>query len=169
MESVPPRKSHYRKLGPWSTILAGALLAGVGLIGLVFPLNSASQGAESDVWPTVMGTVTVSQVESSGPKDDRSYYPEVKYQYDVEGKSYTSDRINFDLAGTRSSIRQEMTDVVDQYPAGADVKVFYDPSDPSQSCLEPGVKLGTGFLLGIACVGFGGLVILSGLVTWIRG
>ena len=89
-----------------------------------------------------------------------TYYPKVRYQYEVSGKTYTGDRINFS-GGEGGEKRGQAQAVADRYPAGQKVVVYYDPKHPERAVLERGLiwktfmpfVAGLGFLVvGIVCL-----------------
>jgi uncharacterized protein DUF3592 len=161
--------AEYTTLGLVSTVLAGLILVGVGLaLAFVLGRSAMKHGAESEGWPSVTGKVTASEVTGFGPRDDRTYRPSVSYEYSVNGETFTSNRINFDVAGIQSHASLEMQEIVDRYRPGAEVTVFYKPEDPSISCLETGARLGTGAFIGMGCLAIGLLVVVSGTIAGLR-
>ncbi len=60
--------------------------------------------------------------------------------------------------------RREVVEVVERFPAGGRVKVYYDPKKPGSSTARPGKRAAgsfpTGFLLTIVFVFFVGLYFL---------
>lgn len=89
----------------------------------------------SDSWRTTNGRVLKSRVEVSGG-DHTSVSPYVLYEYELHGRAYQNTQIK---VGDRFlSIRgsREAYDIVDRYPVGASVTVFYDPTNPAESALE---------------------------------
>ena len=87
-------------------------------------------------WPSVTGTVKISEVKVHHSIDTVSEYPHVAYSYEVMGKPYRSDQIipGGDVGGSGSS------SVVQRYPVGAQVTVYYDPHEPKKAVLERGAK-----------------------------
>ena len=65
------------------------------------------------------------------------YYPQLEYEYSIGGRNYTGTRIAMILP--RSDFRFKKR-IYEQYPVGTLVSVFYDPRDPENSVLEPGVQ-----------------------------
>lgn len=80
--------------------------------------------SESLTWPTVSGRITASRIES-GRETDAVVF---KYRYTVDGRTYTGTRANFALRSVR----------LHDYPVGLPVVVYYRPSHPKTSVLEPG-------------------------------
>jgi hypothetical protein len=84
----------------------------------------------SAAWPTTTGTIT--KVERF--KRLLRSLPRVGYTYEVDGKSYTSERISF-AAGYRP---KEVDAILGRYTVGQTVPVAYLTSNPSEAVLEPG-------------------------------
>lgn len=103
-------------------------------------------------WPTVQGTVISSDWIRTGTQGNTE--PEIKYEYDVDGQHYKSDKISFHGL--------EEDSVVYNYKEGREAKIYYDPQDPQTSVLLPGYKTQSAMLMlliaaGCAVFGWGGL------------
>ena len=115
-----------------------------GIVGCVFFLMNAiflgilvsTQRKMNAVqsWSTTMGTVTSSYLERrrSSNNSGSTNYPVVHYTYQVGGQAYQSSKIapGMEVGGTGAG------KVVERYPMGAQVMVFYDPQKPSDAVLE---------------------------------
>ena len=120
------------------------LLLIVGIIGFVFLiLNVIFLGiiffmrrrmATVSQWPSTMGTVNASYLERrhSSSESGSTNYPVVQYAYQVGGQLYQGMKIapGPEVGGTGAG------KVVERYPAGAQVMVFYNPQNPSEAVLE---------------------------------
>ncbi len=169
MESIEPKTGHYVVLGPIGTIVVGVLAIAVGVfLAWIFGYASFTAGAASESWPSVEGKITASKISESGPHDNRTLRAHVSYQYEVNENIHRSDRVDFNSAGMSSSQRGDIQEITRKYPVGRSVTVYYDPDDPNISVLEPGVKLGAAFMLGMICIGVGGVVLLSGVLAALR-
>jgi hypothetical protein len=115
----------------------------------------------SSDWPSVSGTVDSAEIE----RPDSSWRVNIKYHFDVGGKRIESDRYElgekpFISGASVSSLGNEMIAqaVHRGCPSGQAVRVFYNPHNPSEAVLSPGLN-GAGvvialFLLGLYLVGF---------------
>jgi hypothetical protein len=108
--------------------------------GIAYYIRNRSKQAtairqDSLNWLQTTGVVVTSRVEVSGG-DHSSVSPRVKYQYTVGAQAYQSDQIKAGDHVFRVSVSGEAYDVVDRYPVGAQVAVFYNPANPAQACLE---------------------------------
>lgn len=84
-------------------------------------------------WSSTMGTVSNSYLERRrSSKGGSVNYPVVQYSYQVGGQAYRGSKIapGMEVGGTGAG------KVVERYPAGAQVMVFYDPQNPSDAVLE---------------------------------
>jgi hypothetical protein len=91
--------------------------------------------AQAAGWPSTLGTVTFSTIEMRrGSKGGSTAYPVVRYSYQVNGQPYQSTKVmpGPDVGGTGAH------KVVQRYPAGAQVMVYYNPANPSEALLERG-------------------------------
>ena len=92
-------------------------------------------------WPVVPGVVTRLEIgiSSSSRYKGGNYYVDIKYQYSVEGQILVSEKMRTDSC--REVLRKaEVNDFKDKYSEGAQVKVYYNPDDPSVAVLIPGVS-----------------------------
>jgi hypothetical protein len=89
---------------------------------------------QSQVWPSTAGIVIKSRVEVSGG-ESTSVTPRIVYEYGVGGRTYQNDKLRpGDIYLSISS--GNAYDVVDRYPVGLAVEVFYNPANPAESALE---------------------------------
>lgn len=122
-------------------------------------------GYASKKWPSAEGKVTSSYVQKQvrSVKDSSkkpTYYPKVRYQYEVGGKTYICDRLSF-AGGEGGDTKIEAQALANRYPSGQKVVVYYDPKHPEKAVLERGLiwktfmpfLAGLGFLVvGIVCL-----------------
>ena len=140
------------------------IICGAGFV--LHGITTINKGKESTGWPTTPGKIIQSEIEeretTTGTGSDRrttiSSVAQLEYEYSIDGTSYKSRRVSF----AQSS--QEAQAIVNRYPLGKGVKVYYDPDDHGFAVLEPGLKKGSYFF-----VGFGGFIALFGLIFMIAG
>ncbi len=166
-ESSPGGNPVVEKVVPGILMIVGVGIIVAGVLGLQKAQDSAD-------WPEVSGRILSSSVDSrmkSGsinqkPKKRnrkrRLYFPKIRYEYSVKGKTYTGTRISYGDSESENQARARR--ISNQYSAGKEVRVFYSPSDPQECLLEPGVKGQTWFLplFGILFCGAGGVMAFSG-------
>ncbi len=81
------------------------------------------------------------------------YIPKVAYSYAVNNQFYKSEKIR--AGAWRSSKKEEAEALLAKYNLGQDVTAYYNPSDPAQSVLEPGIYAGSSLTLGYIIVALG--------------
>jgi hypothetical protein len=86
-----------------------------------------------------------------------TYHAKIHFKYSVKGKSFTSNNVTFGQSTKGAG------EIVNHYPIGKKIKVFYNPQDPKVAVLEPGVSMSSYLFLG-----FGILFSLMGLIFLIR-
>ena len=96
--------------------------------------SSIVDAARSQSFPFVLGSITRSQIVRSGGGDGS--HVEVEYEYFVGRDRYENDAVRFGMNMTGLGRLQK---VVDRYPEGSEVPVYYDPDDPSHAALEQGL------------------------------
>lgn len=131
------------KLTAVSTFL-GIAIGGIML--LIAGLFMAARSIGSSSWETTQGTITrsvvTSNIESSNrfrsrgvPANQAKSVIIVEYEYAVNGKTFTNDRISFRI--TEGSNIDTLNALAMKYPKQNKVEVHYNPSNPSASVLDP--------------------------------
>lgn len=112
------------------SILFSILLVDGILLGII--LVTRRKVAQAASWQSTMGTVTFSTVERRSSGDGTTNYPVVHYTYQVMGQMLQGSKVmpGPEVGGTGAH------KVVERYPAGAQVMVYYDPNNPSDAVLE---------------------------------
>ena len=116
-------------------ILGLAILAA----GLLLMRKRLIMGLRSQSWPATNGVVISAERVFSGTSvedGEPTYNVKVEYSYMVDGREYHGDLIE-PLPSLKSA--EQAARVVDRYRPGAEVEIFFDPADPSQSLLVPGL------------------------------
>lgn len=89
-------------------------------------------------WEPVDGVIKSSGVSSSTDGEGgTTYCLHVSYQYTVDGKTYDGDRVSY---STENSCNSWSENADDDYPEGKEITVYYDPNNPSESVLQPGLS-----------------------------
>jgi hypothetical protein len=114
--------------------IIGCALIVSNMIFLGIIVNTQRKMNAVQTWSSAMGTVMTSYLERrrSGSNGGSTNYPVVQYSYQVNGQIYQGSRIapGMQVGGSGAG------KVVERYPAGAQVMVFYNPQDPSDAVLE---------------------------------
>jgi hypothetical protein len=96
--------------------------------------------SRSTRWPKEKGQVTRSHVEEETDSDNDKVITSAKleYMYIVNGKRYSADCVSFGGGFFQSA--SEMRHQAALYKVGQFVTVYYNPSNPEDAVLKPGVK-----------------------------
>ncbi len=128
-----------QKVAGWGCLLFFALFwSSITLMfDVIWGWNVIRQVRALD-YPTAVGTVTKSEVESHrGSKGGRTYSPKISYTYRVDGKNYTGDRYRY---GDYSSSGGSAQGIVNEHPVGRKIDVHYVAADPADSVLFAGLE-----------------------------
>lgn len=108
-----------------------------GLVGLSIGIRNLRQGYLSLRWPSVEGLITsLGATEHCTDGETFVLIPHITYDYSVGGIAYSGSRIAF---GDDTSVSLGYArSVCSRYPTGKQVRVFYNPSEPSSSVLDAG-------------------------------
>lgn len=89
-------------------------------------------------WPHTSGIVLLTEVKripsSKGPS---KFSPVINYTFKVDSVEYSSDR--FSSTGARGT-SEWANDVVGEYWVNSAIKVFYNPRNPKESVIDPGLQ-----------------------------
>jgi hypothetical protein len=121
--------------------ILGAVLLPLGLMGAAFWYSYNRKKKRTDIlqasqrWLSTTGKVLKSRVEVDGGEytSTRAF---VLYEYEVRGQMYQSSQLRPGDRFLMSHAERKNYDIVEQYPAGATVTVYYDPANPDESALE---------------------------------
>jgi hypothetical protein len=131
-----------------------SLLTGIALVALSLWLRSRSRQCLQ--WPSVTGQVIESRVDDAHLEMTK---PVLRYRYQVGTQSYVGFRVAFSGYGVS---RRAMDQLIEPYPQGSTVSVFYNPQDPSSAVLDNIAKSDWlyWFLFGV------GFLCLAAYVAW---
>jgi len=119
---------------------------------------------ETDNWPGTEGRITSSSVRQetrrASGKTSTAYFPNVRYQYQIDGRQHTGHRIVFgNVSGGLKFFAQR---IVNRYPSGRTVTVYYNPDQPQYAILETGFTWSSLFIL------LGGIVFFAAGVLCLK-
>ncbi|MFL5345297.1 MAG: DUF3592 domain-containing protein [Hyalangium sp.] len=122
-----------------------AVLAAVGVGLLVAGLRDAWRAARTQRWPTASGTVVSAEElqhrrelpAEAGGGSRIHYEARVHYEYLV-GRVHIGSTV-IRLGPTESSSEAGVQSTLARYLPGQQVRVAYNPQDPTESVLEPGL------------------------------
>lgn len=126
-------------------------------------LRTLYYGSESESWPSTTGRIQSSEMDYTAPpkkeQEERSgsYHAEIVYEFKVQGMTYTGDKIAF--GGYGETDQEYVQGLLERFPKGSLVRVYYKEDNPEVCVLEPGLKSEAKYIpgFGIAFVLFGTL------------
>jgi len=122
------------------------LIVGIAvLIGcciyLRYKVKEIKKSLSSTHWTKVIANVDNKSIESSYRGNGfRVYSPKITYYYSVGAAKYTNDV--FTMLGTSGFTNKFAKSWVDKFDLGDEIEISYNPKDPKQSVIVPGVHWG---------------------------
>lgn len=153
-------------ISPARRWIAGIFLLALGAVGtyvmVVLPIANAVEGRS---WVRTPCRVTHSAVRRHRGKIGPTYSVDIVYEYDVDGRSYRSDRWDFfpSLPGIG---HDSAAAVASLHPPGRMLECYVSPRDPSQAVLDR--RMQSGFpriLLPLAFLAGGGAMVFPLVCT----
>jgi hypothetical protein len=130
-------------------LLGGALLALSALMTWMFLLDPLLQSMDARGWRSVPCQILTSRMRMSTDEEDNtvSYYVEIEYRYQFEGKTFTSDRYDFVHTGNyaKASGTDSTRERIAQLAAGTTSTCFVNPTNPGEAVLDRGLAWGRWF------------------------
>jgi hypothetical protein len=126
------------------------IFGGVGVFLIVFSLRTQKKADSGQSWPGTTGTILRTEVrQSQGIADEHGvsqtvYYPAVEFEYQVGEQTFKGDKIAFGDRPTYKS-QSEAASLLSIYRVSNQVRVYYNPANPSGAILErkpPSGRLG---------------------------
>ena len=133
-----------------------------------FICTSIVHQVRAEKFPSTAGQVVSSQVtRHRGSKGGTSYGVKIGYQYVVDDRTFQAGRYRYGQVS--SSNRSWAQATVARFPPGSQTRVFYNPANPSDALLSPGIDGSDLFFL-LILTPFNGVMfaLWSGVFLWIR-
>jgi hypothetical protein len=115
---------------PWPFIITGLLLLFFGVKGIIAAI-------ESKTWPHSDGTVITASIRryiSSSARGRTQHLAEIHYEFFVNNNGYDGyHRHTSPDAG-------EAAGLIERFPKGERITVYYRPDNPAKNLLEPGLR-----------------------------
>lgn len=93
-----------KKSSPITTFIVGlAFIVGSWLTYTHFSVPMVEEANASESWPTVTGEITYSDILQSDDDGTTMYAAEINYDFTVENKSYSGNKISLTSGGTSTS------------------------------------------------------------------
>jgi Protein of unknown function (DUF3592) len=154
--------------------LAGCAWLSLVLSGAAADIANALHQYRAERFPTTTGRVTGSYVQEDWRENkDKTkppyafYRPMIDYQYQVGGKVYRGNRYRCQRSNSDSDPAPAHR-LVAEFPVGREVPVYYDPRQPDDALLSPGIIGRDLFLFPALIFVAAGLIALRFMCGWWR-
>jgi hypothetical protein len=135
-------RNHLAKVSrrAWTTPFLTLLFLGAIVLLLSTVIFELPKSIASLAWPTTEGVVLSSDIHlmTGWSEDSEGWAPSVSYRYSVNGREYVSGNIEIQDVGNGNTDYLAYQ-VIQRYPVGERVKIYYNPGDPTIAVLEPGI------------------------------
>ncbi len=113
----------------------------IGIITLYLSVKKLSDVNKALKWNRTEGRLLYQKVKCDNPHAQemaRSYYPYIKYEYEVKGKIYTSDNVAYyrELNDTISETEEYIKTISQPI-----LNVYFNPNEHGESVLVPNLPL----------------------------
>src|SRR5690625_2656645 len=144
------------------TSIAALILAIVGIIWLIKDIHHNVKVNQIKKWPKVQANVIAAwavpansaagniPINPSNPQvtnTSAKYKPKVNYVYQVNGRRYSSHNFAYDSDNSYNSY--EINQLMDGIEPNSTIRVYYNPSKPSESYIYNGTTSYTGIVISI--------------------
>jgi len=85
-------------------------------------------------WPTLQARIVESRYECTTAAKGQTCWPIIRYAYAVKRQPFEGNVVQI---GPKAGSEYEMIRIVSQYPKAKAVEIYYNPTHPSDSVLEP--------------------------------
>ena len=129
-------------------LVIGSCFVLVGLSTGAFFCYRIFQAARSNQWPFVTGELESAELKEvvyrgrqfgGGPDEAAAWVVNFKYDYTVAGRKYQGKRVTYS-DGINKTMRA-LRKLQDKYRGKSQIQVYYNPKNPGQSLLVPGLSV----------------------------
>jgi hypothetical protein len=145
----------------------------IAIAFIIMIMRSDRKAHASERWTPASGRILSSEVTSHRSLDSNGthstiYEPAIQYEYMVNGQRLQSTHVRFGMAyGT--SWTKPAQDLVDKYPQGTLVQVFYNPANPGEAVLEHSTGGSNRLMTCVVIFILGMLVLVGGSIFVMQG
>lgn len=118
-------------------IFFGLFWSGMTLLFDGFMILPAVRQVAAERFATTQGTVLSSEVTHHDDSDGTTHGVRITYSYTVAGREFTGDRFRYGKFSSSDSAWARQA--VHEHTVGSTTKVYYDPNNPTESVLRPGL------------------------------
>ncbi len=104
-------------------------------------ITNLINGIKSKKWPCADGIIIRSEIKDVLSVDTMIYKYFIEYEFYVNDEKFTGDKISFEPDGIKTK------EFLKKYTTTTQVKVYYNPGNPKQAVLLPGLFRSLNILL----------------------
>ena len=164
--NLSPATQTGANVGKGCAFVFGAVwILGWSTITLVFDgllLFNACRQLAALSYPSAPAEITHSEAKDSDGDGD-SKRLEVKYKFSVAGREFTGDKRRYNETASNDGWAEKAAR--EEYPVGRKLPAYYNPRDPSDAVLSPGV-LGEDLFLAMFLTPFNLIMLASWIFAW---
>lgn len=120
-------------------VLIAIIFIVIGILFTSISLYFLKMARNSIYWDNTSGEVTRSDITTTTSKNGKQYKANIQFIYRVHGTEYMSKRA-FYGSNISTSSKKRAQKLIDKYPVGQKVNVYYDPMKNSRSVIEAGAR-----------------------------
>jgi hypothetical protein len=133
VEWEPPRPPP----SAFKSVFTFVVFAVFSVLATFAEISGLQDQAASASWPNVPGVITHSAVDR--PTGSRHSRAVIIYRYKVNGREYEHHRIHAGLWRMSDTLFRTSQSLVDEYPVGTNLPVYYNPAVPDRGVLRVGI------------------------------
>jgi hypothetical protein len=118
-------------------------------------LRMGMEGWQAKSWPLAKGRMIKSRFSEYRTKNGiriARLCLDIDYLYMVNDKIFEGRR--YDAGWKCFASEDNIKDIIKRYPTGREIKVYYNPSNPSISMIQPGIPWASFLLCGVGIIIF---------------
>ena len=120
-------------------VIIATIALGVGILLTSISLYFLKMARNSAYWDNTTGEITRSDITTTTSKNGTQYKANINFKYQVYGTEHTSKRVYYG-SNVSTSSKSRAQKLIDKYPLGQKVNVYYDPMKNSRAVIEPGAR-----------------------------
>jgi len=144
-------------LPDWTVFLIGVTIIALGVWLIAWSFRLRAEMRESVTWPSVPGEILKCELIVFASDSPRNYNVDLAYRYTVDDREHRGTEPHLYGVTTKA----EAESIVERFPEGAKVDVYFKPSRPERAVLVTGerpTKKSHEMWMGIIVTVVGGIV-----------
>ena len=162
-ERIDPKQESTRRKRDRIKYRIKVFILDLFLIAIIIPIGilwveERDQDLTTENWIAEDAIVTETKIIKTKQGSNTKYTPIIYYSYNVSGEEYRAARYYYEAFHEEYDRLASVEEFLEGYHMNASITIYYNPENPAQACIVPGVSSDT-FLLGLW------LILLTGLLV----